>query len=559
MSTRQNMRDHGSTQHLTTISYLQMLSGRGAAWMHRASHGFGLRSNKGLDISGLGARLSFLNPGDPAAAQEMARGTFSFAGAAVTGKPLDVLDAVPPNAEWVAALHNLSWLRHFVASGQELHRIVARTLVLKWGGQRRHFRTPAINFQALLALSCAAHFLVGTPPSSFEKPFYALVEGLIRRALEAHVAAPDDLLLQALALQYASLAFRGPASLRDHANARFCAAIDHLILPDGGHVSRNPQKLLEILLVLIPLKNAMVAQREAVPHPLSAAIERMFPMLRMLSHGDRGLGNFQGAGAAEMGSLKAALDQDASAGKPLLKAPYSGYCRLSHRSGLLLMDTGVPRECNSPLAIEFSDGPHRIFSNCGMPHDAAAAWRKAAADIAAHNTVEVVSFVGETQSRPDADVVNSPSGSLINATNSISNGVNRTNHHRNVFLSQDGDDLRGEDLVIPSGPKTSSIGPYEFTIRFHLHPDVKATLTRKRAGIVIMLPNQTAWQFISRGGFLTLEDSVFLGGNSGPRKTQQIVIRGSTESAAPVNWALRRVEKPAQSGHETGEMPRLPF
>ena len=31
------------------------------------------------------------------------------------------------------------------------------------------------------------------------------------------------------------------------------------------------------------------------------------------------------------------------------------------------MDTGIPDECNSPLAIEFSDGPHRIFSNCGMP------------------------------------------------------------------------------------------------------------------------------------------------------------------------------------------------
>ena len=553
------MRDHGPTQHSNSLSYWQMLSGHGAALMHRASHGLGLGSVKSVDISGLGTRLSVLKPGNPTAAQDMAHGTFSFAGATVTGKPLDVFDAVPPNSEWLAALHNLSWLQHFVASGQELHRIVARTLVLKWGEQRGHFRTPAINFQALLALSCAAHFLVGPSPSSFEKPFYALVERLIRRAFEAHAAAPDDLLLQALALQYASLAFRGSAALRDHANAKFCAAIDHLILPDGGHVSRNPQKLLEILLALIPLKNAMVAQREAVPHPLSAAIERMFPMLRMLSHGDQGLGNFQGAGAADMDSLKAALDRDASAGRPLLKAPYSGYCRLSHRSGLLLMDTGAPGECNGPLAIEFSDGPHRIFSNCGMPHGATAAWRKAAADIAAHNTVEVASFEARTQIVPDADVINSPLGSLINATNEISNGAHKIRHHRNIFLSQDGDDLRGEDLVVPFESKTSSIGPFDFTIRFHLHPDVKATLTRKRARIVIMLPNRTAWQFMARGGFLTLEDSVFLGGSSGPRKTQQIVIRGSTDAAAPVNWALRRVEKPAQAGRETGEMPRLPF
>ncbi len=553
------MRDHGPTQHSSNMSYLQMLSGQGAALIHKVSHGFGRGAVKGVDISGLGTRLPVLIPGNPAIARDMARGIFGFAGTTVMDKPIDVFDAASSNSEWTTSLHNLSWLRHFVASGQELHRIVARTLVLKWSGQRGHLRAPAVNFQALLALSCAAHFLVGPAPSSFEKPFYALVERLVRRAIEAHAAAPDDLLLQALALQYASLAFRGPTSLRDHANAKFCAVIDQVILPDGGHASRNPQMLLDIILALIPLKNAMVAQREAVPHPLSAAIERMFPMLRMLSHGDQGLGNFQGAGAADMEGLKAALDQDASAGRPLLKAPYSGYCRLSHRSGLLLMDTGVPRECNGPLAIEFSDGPHRIFTNCGMPHGAAAAWRKAAADIAAHNTVEVASFEGGTQNAPDADVVNSPLGSLINATNDISSGVHKVRHHRNIFLSQEGNDLRGEDLVVPSGSKASSVGPFDFTIRFHLHPDVKATLARKRAGIGIMLPNRAAWQFMARGGFLSLEDSIYLGSSTGPRKTQQIVIRGSTEGAAPINWALQRMEKPAQGGRETGEMPQLPF
>jgi uncharacterized heparinase superfamily protein len=74
-----------------------------------------------------------------------------------------------------------------------------------------------------------------------------------------------------------------------------------------------------------------------------------------------------------------------------------------------------------------------------------------------------------------------------------------------------------------------------------------------------MLANRTAWQFMARGGALSLEESVFLGDASGPRKTQQIVIRGSTESAAPVNWALRRVEKSATASNDLAEMPQLPF
>ena len=37
---------------------------------------------------------------------------------------------------------------------------------------------------------------------------------------------------QAVALQYASLAFRGSESLRDQANARLCTVMDQIVLPD---------------------------------------------------------------------------------------------------------------------------------------------------------------------------------------------------------------------------------------------------------------------------------------------------------------------------------------
>ena len=553
------MRDHWATQQFDTPTYFQVLSGHGAALKHWASHGFGLGSPQRIGISGLGTRLLALKPGDPTMAQDMARGKFSFAGATVAGIPVDVFDATPPNPQWASALHNLSWLQHFVTGGHELHRIVARSLVLKWGEQRSGFRTPMVCFQALISLASAAHFLLGPTPSSFGKPFYELVEKLIHRILAMRPSSSADSFWQAVALQYASLAFRGSETLRDQANAKLCAVINEVILPDGGHVSRNPQALLEILLAVIPIRDAMMAKREAVPRPLGAAIERMFPMLRMLSHGDRGLGNFQGAGVTEITGVKTILEHDTIAGRPLLSAPHSGYCRLSHRSGLLIMDTGVPGECNSPLAIEFSDGPHRIFNNCGMPGSATDEWRRAAADIAAHNTVEIASFESGVKNSPAAEVITSPQGSLINCTNGISGRSGKVSHHRSVFLSQTGNDLRGEDRISSTGSQNTSSGPLDFTIRFHLHPGVKATLNRKGTRIVIMLANRTAWQFMARGGAVSLEDSVFLGDALGPRKTRQIVIRGSTENAAPVNWALRRVEKSATTANDRVQMPQLPF
>ena len=550
------MRDHWATQHFDTPTYFQVLSGHGASLKHWAAHGFGLGSPQRISISGLGTRLLALKPGDPTQAQDMARGKFTFAGATVNGRPVDVFDAAPPSPLWATALHNLSWLQHFVTGGHELHRIVARSLILKWGGQRSGFRTPMVCFQALIALASAAHFLLGPAPSAFGNQFFELVEKFIHRILAMRPSTLGENFWQAVALQYASLAFRGSETLRDQANVRLCTVMDQVILPDGGHVSRNPQALLEVLLAVIPIRDAMMAKREAVPQALSATIERMFPMLRMLSHGDRGLGNFQGAGATEMAGIKTLVERDTIAGRPLFCAPHSGYCRLSHRSSLLIMDTGIPAECNSPLAIEFSDGPHRIFSNCGMPGSATEDWRRAAADIAAHNTVEIASFESGVKNSPAAEVITSPHGSLINSTNEISGRPGKVSHQRSVFLSQTGNDLRGEDRI--ACPNTSS-GELDFTIRFHLHPGVKATLGRKETRIAIMLPNKTIWQFNARGGIMSLEDSVFLGDALGPRKTQQIVIRASTVTASPVNWALRRLEKSAANPDDRVEMPQLPF
>ena len=550
------MRDHWATQHFDTPTYFQVLSGHGASLRHWAAYGFGLGSPQRISISGLGTRLLALKPGDPTQAQDMARGKFTFAGATVNGRPVDVFDAAPPSPLWATALHNLSWLQHFVTGGHELHRIVARSLILKWGGQRSGFRTSMVCFQALIALASAAHFLLGPAPSAFGNQFFELVEKLIHRILAMRPSTLGENFWQAVALQYASLAFRGSETLRDQANVRLCTVMDQVILPDGGHVSRNPQALLEVLLAVIPIRDAMMAKREAVPQALSATIERMFPMLRMLSHGDRGLGNFQGAGATEMAGIKTLVERDTIAGRPLFCAPHSGYCRLSHRSSLLIMDTGIPAECNSPLAIEFSDGPHRIFSNCGMPGSATDDWRRAAADIAAHNTVEIASFESGVKNSSAAEVITSPHGSLINSTNEISGRPGKVSHQRSVFLSQTGSDLRGEDRI--ASPSTPS-GQLDFTIRFHLHPGVKATLGRKETRIAIMLPNKTAWQFNARGGIMALEDSVFLGDALGPRKTQQIVIRGSTVTASPVNWALRRLEKSAATPDDRVEMPQLPF
>ena len=119
-------------------------------------------------------------------------------------------------------------------------------------------------------------------------------------------------------------------------------------------------------------------------------------------------------------------------------------------------------------------------------------------------------------------MIPSPQGSLITGTNEITGKAGKITHQRNIFLFQTGSDLRGEDRVIQVASKNLPPKQLDFTIRFHLHPTVKATSTRKGMRIVIMLANKTAWQFSARGGTMSLEESVFLGDDSGPPETHRL-------------------------------------
>ena len=54
---------------------------------------------------------------------------------------------------------------------------------------------------------------------------------------------------------------------------------------------------------------------------------------------------------------------------------------------------------------------------------------------------------------------------------------------------------------------------------------MKASRLSDAHGVMLVLPNRDVWTFKSLDDKVDLEDSVFLAGNDGPRRTTQIVIR----------------------------------
>jgi uncharacterized heparinase superfamily protein len=107
------------------------------------------------------------------------------------------------------------------------------------------------------------------------------------------------------------------------------------------------------------------------------------------------------------------------------------------------------------------------------------------------------------------------------------------------MLAAGGTRIDGEDVFIPTTGKALPPGtPDDFAVRFHLHPSIKANRLTDGHGVMLMLPNRDVWTFDAHEDRVELEESVFLAGPDGPRRTVQIVIHGHARQVPRIHWTI---------------------
>ena len=133
-------------------------------------------------------------------------------------------------------------------------------------------------------------------------------------------------------------------------------------------------------------------------------------------------------------------------------------------------------------------------------------------------------------------------------------------HRRVLMISPDGGRLDGEDTVAPAPGSRIKGSDTDYAVRFHLHPSVKASRLSDGRGVMLVLPNRDVWTFEALDDKVDLEDSVFLAGNDGPRRTAQIVIRQDARHAASVRWSFVRSTASGNSARRAAKRePELPL
>src|SRR5690606_33786986 len=119
------------------------------------------------------------------------------------------------------------------------------------------------------------------------------------RELELRVRAgglPYERLMAAIALCYAGLCSEGLDKTLKRASRLLARELDRQILPDGGHASRKPTVVVELLFDLLPLRQMFASREVDTPEALLHAIDRLLPMVRLFRHPDGTLSLFNGMG-----------------------------------------------------------------------------------------------------------------------------------------------------------------------------------------------------------------------------------------------------------------------
>jgi uncharacterized heparinase superfamily protein len=525
-----------------------------------------------------------LRTSDPTVAADIYAGYFVFAGRAVSTGGRPPFDFDPPSAAWGEALYGFGWLRHLRAADTALARVNGRALVAEFLSANvdpaLSRRTRVLARRTISFLSQSPLVLDGADHDFYQKFLKVLGRGVRDLARDARRSRQPLERLQALiALAYAGLCFEGGETLLRRVDRDLARELDRQILPDGGHASRNPRTVVELLLDLLPLRQTYSARGLEPPAALVGAIDRMVPFIRLLRHPDGTLAQVNGMGPTAVDQIATLLFYDENRAATPLRAPHSGYERLEGGDSVVVLDAGaMPSVAQSAEAhagcngFELTSRAQRLIVHCGTPAGSNEPTRLAARSTAAHSTATVNDASCAQFLQPMGGLVSrvlaawllrrlgavalsgprnvtvergdGPEGMRVRARHDGYRPRFGVLHERRLHLSPDGERLMGTDTFpLDEG----SAGP-DVAIRFHLHPALRPSLVQSGRVVMLMLPNRETWQFEAGGREIRIEESVFFAGSDGARRAEQIVIPLSRADRDTVQWRFERLVRgePAQ-------------
>lgn len=489
-------------------------------------------------------------------------------------------DIAPPDPAFAAEAMGFSWLDDLVALGTSPARAQAQAWL--WGWINRYGRgtgpgwTPDLTGRRMIRWIHHALFLLqGRNKAAADAYYLSLSQQAAFLSRRWKAAAPGLPRFEALTgLLYAGLSLIGKDALVAPALAALSRECATWIDRTGALPTRNPEELLEVLTLLTWARQALVESGRTIPEALAGAIERIAPTLRALRHADGGLARFHGGGKGLEGRLDQALAAAGGSRLPGHLAAAMGFARLAGGRTTVVLDVAEPPRGRaratahaSTTAIELTSGRRPLIVSCGSGLPFGPDWRLAGRATQSHSALCIAGFSSSrfgrrTQDASLDDVArvtglrqSQADGGIVFVAHdgwSTTHGLTCT---RELHLSADGRRLSGIDALVATTPAErrqfaavldrSRLEGVPFAVRFHLHPDVDATLDMGGTAVSMQLRSGEIWVFRHDGrAKLHLEASVYLEkGRINPRPTLQITLSAFARSnETRIGWTLAKAQ-----------------
>ncbi|MCK8463482.1 heparinase II/III family protein [Aliiroseovarius sp. S1339] len=535
--------------------------------------------------------------------KQLIAGNYLFAGHLVNAPNSGLWDVTPPSQGFSEETQGFVWLDDLASVGDSEARKRAQAWVLGWIDQYGRGVgdgwTPDLTGRRLIRWINHAIFLIAGMDSDQSRAFFrSLGQQTIFLSRRWHAATPGLPRFEALTgLIYAGLGLEG---MERHvapavkALARECA---EQIDGEGGIPTRNPEELLDVFTLLnwAALALSESGRQAAAAHV--GAIERIAPTLRALRHADGGLARFHGGGRGLQGRLDHALATSGVRAGPATGLSM-GYTRLSAGRTSLIVDTAPPptgmASANahaSTLAFELTSGRRPLVVNCGCGAHFGAEWHKAGRATPSHSVLGLAGlsssrlgaarnygggakvFLTSTPAKVHLQRLEEPSGTGVVAAHDGYVKSHGLTHMRRIEMADNGRGVSGEDTLAAVSDADQvqfdramdqvSLQGIPYSVRFHLHPDVDATLDLGGTAVSMALRSGEIWVFRFEGrGELALESSVYLEKTRlKPRKTKQVVLSGvAMDYATRIRWTLAKAQETPSvlRDLESGDAAELP-
>jgi uncharacterized heparinase superfamily protein len=377
--------------------------------------------------------------------------------------------------------------------------------------------------------------------------------------------APDGIprLVCLIALVLADLAVSGHDRQLKYAQVTLIEELKRQILDDGGHVSRSPSVLADLILDLLPLGQCFQSRGQPAPEEINASVKKSLGFLRFMRLGDGMLARFNGVSTGAPAILATVLGYSAGDLDVAVAARSSGYVRLERGRTIVIADVGSPPPLEmateaqaGALSFEMTSLQYLVLAYGGFPGPADHNWDAAARATASHNTLclagtsssrlvrhsQLEAMVGGLPIRGPDTVTSEYRDEAGHAVLKASHDgyLKRFGlmHTRHLSLSPAGEKLEGIDILKPAKGQLRLKQDLPYAIHFHLHPDCRCTLDG-RTVCRVQLPDGQFWIFTAKDASLSIEESLFFVDSAGPRPALQIVLRGTTFGETEVRWTMR--------------------